>query len=182
LPCQTPFCFLTGIKDSLTELSLFIDKKAIQGGKMKNKQLTVFFVLVLLLTGFIGYSLINRNPPMPSVKTEGNNDVPVRQGSYCWSGILNGKCVDMVEPFMMSNRKAVPVVPGEKITITFNKVPREKSETISTWKEGADGPEDVPLLNGNTYLAPNEKGVYAISTDNVWRRGSASHLFFIEVR
>jgi hypothetical protein len=149
---------------------------------MKGKWMLVFIVVFLLLTGFIIYNFMNAKPPIPSVKSEGNKHVPVQQGSYCWERFMGGSCVDMVEPFMMNDIKIVPVKSEEEITISFKKKPLEKMKTVSLWKKGSDVPKVASMMSDDIFLAPLEEGVYAISTYNLWDRGSASHVFFIEVR
>ncbi|MFC7372483.1 hypothetical protein ACFQPF_12460 [Fictibacillus iocasae] len=148
---------------------------------LKNKRLVILIVF-LLLSGLIGYSLINRNPPMPTVKTEGNDRVPVRQASFCWKGFFSAMCVDMAEPFMVEGREGVPVQPGETISITFNQTPLNKMETVSTWKEGDNLPKETPMDSANHFEAPREEGTYGISLNTEWNRGSVSHYFFIDVR
>jgi hypothetical protein len=149
---------------------------------MKGKWMFISIVVFLLLTGFIVYNFMNAKPPMPNVKSEGNENVPVLQGSYCWKGFMSASCVDMVEPFMMNDIKIVPVKPEEEITITFKKEPLKEMKTVEIWKKGSNDSEAASMMAGNIILAPLEKGVYAISTHNYWKRGSSSQVFFIEVR
>jgi hypothetical protein len=141
-----------------------------------------FYRCFFTFNWFIIYNFMNAKPPLPSVKSGGDKHVPVQQGSYCWERFMGGSCVDTVEPFMMNDIKIVPVKPEEEITITFQKKPLEKMKTVSLWKKGSDVPKVAYMMSDDIFLAPLEKGVYAISTYNLWDRGSASHVFFIEVR
>ena len=149
---------------------------------MKGKWLPIFIVTLLVVLSFFVYNYMNAKPPMPNVKAEGNINIPVKQGSYCWDGFMSGECVDMVEPFMMSDKKIAYVKPEEEIMITFNKKPLKESKIVTLWTKNKSEPEDALLMADGIFLAPREQGVYAVSTHGIWKQGSASHVFFIEVR
>lgn len=150
---------------------------------MKRKWVPVFLVVLLLVSGFIIYNYVvtNAKPPMPSVEAGGNIHIPVKQGSYCWNGLLSGECVDMVEPFMMNDKKIITVKPEEEIKITYSKKPLQLSKSVTLWKKNHEEAHELKMVNG-IFLAPLKKGVYGVSTDGNWKRGSSSHVFFIRVK
>jgi hypothetical protein len=150
---------------------------------MKGKRSAVFIIVFLLLSSFFVYNFINAMLPMPKVKAEGNTTIPVKQGSYCWDGFLSNGCVDMVEPFMMmSDEKLIHVKPKEEITIIYNRNPLKEPKTVTLWTKNKSEPKGALLKTGGILQAPREKGIYAVSTHGIWKRGSVSHVFFIEVR
>lgn len=154
-----------------------------EGMNLKRKWLPVFLVALLLVSGFIIYNYVvtNAKPPMPSVEAGGNIQIPVKQGSYCWNGLINGECVDMVEPFMMNDKKIITVKPEEEIKITYSKKPLQQSKSVTIWTENHKEARELKMANG-IFLAPLKKGVYGVSTDGNWKQGSASHVFFIRVK
>lgn len=149
---------------------------------MVKKGLLGLVLVFLLISGFFTYYILNAKPPSASAKTETNITIPVKQGSYCWDGFLNGECRDMVEPFMMNDIEAVTVAPGEKITISYNRKPVKVSKEVMVWSKSQSGSKSVNLLEDGTFVAPQASGTYAVSTDGNWKRGSASHVFFIKVK
>jgi hypothetical protein len=149
---------------------------------MKGKWLPVFIIALLLSSSFFVYNYMNAKPRMPKVKAEASINIPVKQGSYCWDGFLSGECVDMVEPFMMSDKKIIQVKPEEEITITYNRKPLKESKSVTLWTKNKSESEDALLMAGGIFLAPRDQGVYAVNTHGIWKHGSASHVFFIEVR
>jgi hypothetical protein len=149
---------------------------------MKEKRIPVYIIVLLLLSSFFVYNYLNAKLPMPNVRAEGNINIPVKQGSYCWDGFMSGECADMVEPFMMSDKKIAHVKPEEEITITYDRKPLKESKIVTLWTKNKSEPEDALLMVGGIFIAPREQGVYAVSTHGFWKQGSASHVFFIEVR
>ncbi|MDN4073077.1 hypothetical protein [Fictibacillus terranigra] len=149
---------------------------------MKGKWLPVLIIALLLLSSFFVYNYKNAKPPMPKVIAEGSINIPVKQGSYCWDGFLSGECVDMVEPFMMSDKKIIHVKPKEEIRITYNRKPIKESKSVTLWTKNKSEPEEALPMAGGVFLAPRDQGVYAVNTHGIWKQGSASHVFFIKVR
>ncbi|WP_144699667.1 hypothetical protein [Fictibacillus phosphorivorans] len=148
---------------------------------MAKKGLIGLVLTLILISGFFTYYILNAKPPSASAKTETNITIPVKQGSYCWDGFLNGECRDMVEPFMMNDIEPVTVAPGEKIEISYNRKPVKISKEVMVWFKSQSDPKSVNLEDG-TIVAPQESGTYAVSTHGNWKRGSASHVFFIKVK
>lgn len=67
--------------------------------------------------------LIITGPPKPVVLSE-DKEVPIVQGSYCWQGFINNRCVDKIPPpEIIANKKIVPfsVTPQSEINILFKK-------------------------------------------------------------
>ncbi|MGM0807074.1 MAG: hypothetical protein ACQET8_20245 [Bacillota bacterium] len=148
---------------------------------MAKKGLIGLVLTLILISGFFTYYILNAKPPSASAITEANITIPVKQGSYCWDGFLNGECRDMVEPFMMNDIEPVTVAPGEKIEISYNRKPVKISKEVMVWSKSQSDPKSVNLEDG-TIVAPQESGTYAVSTHGNWKRGSASHVFFIKVK
>jgi hypothetical protein len=88
----------------------------------------------------------------------------------------------MVEPFMMNDIEAVTVAPNEKIIISYNRKPVKVSKAVLVWSKSQSNSKSVDLLEDGTFVAPQESGTYAVSTDGNWKRGSASHVLFIRVK
>lgn len=147
---------------------------------MAKKGLIGLVLTLILISGFFTYYILNAKPPAASAKTETNITIPVKQGSYCWDGFLNGGCKDMVEPFMMNDIEPVIVAPGEKIEISYNRKPVKVSKEVMVWSKSQSDSKSVDLEDG-TFVAPQQSGTYAVSTHGNWKRGSASHVFFIKV-
>ena len=59
------------------------------------KVLISLIAVVVLVVGI--YFVFNLKPPKPTITIE-NNTVEVAQGSYCWGGLINVQCVDMIPP------------------------------------------------------------------------------------
>ncbi|MBH0168233.1 hypothetical protein [Fictibacillus sp. 18YEL24] len=148
---------------------------------MAKKGLIGLVLTLILISGFFTYYILNAKPPSASAITEANITIPVKQGSYCWDGFLNGECKDMVEPFMMNDIEPVTVAPREKIEISYNRKPVKISKEVMVWSKSQSDPKSVNLEDG-TIVAPQESGTYAVSTYGNWKRGSASHVFFIKVK
>ncbi|MBH0157275.1 hypothetical protein IHV10_12915 [Fictibacillus sp. 5RED26] len=149
---------------------------------MAKKKVLPLVLTFLLISGFFTYYIMNAKPPTASAKTEANVTIPVKQGSYCWDGFLNGECRDMVEPFMMNDIEPITVAPSEKITISYNRKPIKVSKEVMVWSKSQSDSKRVKLLEDGTFVAPQDSGTYAVSTDGNWKRGSASHVFFITVK
>ncbi|MED1863826.1 hypothetical protein P4V41_10220 [Fictibacillus nanhaiensis] len=149
---------------------------------MKKTGVLGLVLAFLLISSFFTYYIMNAKPPTASAITETNASIPVKQGSYCWDGFLSGECRDMVEPFMMNDIEAVTVAPGENITVSYNRKPIKVSKEVSIWLKGQSDSESETLLEDGTFVAPQESGIYAVSTYGNWKRGSASYVFYIKVK
>ncbi|WP_137789210.1 hypothetical protein [Bacillus sp. E(2018)] len=149
---------------------------------MGKKKVLPLVLTFLLISGFFTYYIMNAKPPTASAKTATNVMIPVKQSSYCWDGFLSGGCADYAEPFMMNDIEPVTVAPSEKITISYNRKPIKVSKEVMVWSKSQSDSKSVKLLVNGTFVAPQESGTYAVSTDGNWKRGSASHVFFITVK
>ena len=149
---------------------------------MKNG-IRILFAIFLLVAGFyIDEGLLNNKPPEPTITVEGKK-VEVVQGSYCWSGLFNGRCVDKISPPDLVNFHNIqPVVlsPGAKLNIEFKREPKENTLGVNRWLSNAET-ENIPLKD-NVMLAPKEKGVYVHDVYANWEKGSSSYAFVIEVQ
>ena len=145
------------------------------------KKVLIFLLVAVVLVGGV-YAVINLKPPKPIITIE-NKTVEVAQGSYCWRGLINGQCVDMISPPDIINHhelKPVRVSPGAELKIDFNRKPLENSLNASIWFSN-DKIENVPL-NDNVLLVPKETGVYIYNVSAHWEKGSAGYVFVIEVK
>jgi hypothetical protein len=104
---------------------------------------------------YLGFGLMNfkSNPPQPTTAVEGNN-VESEQGSYCWVGLLNLKCVDMISPPELFKHKPTTVSPEAKLTIKFARDPIENTLGVPRWLSNTEI-EDVSF-NNNILIVPEE--------------------------
>lgn len=147
------------------------------------KSLITLIVLVLLGVGiYFIFGLINTNLPEPTITVEGKK-VEVAQGSYCWNGLINSGCVDMISPpgiIEHQGLKSVVVSPASELKIEFEKEPSANTLGVNRWLNDNEV-EDVSL-NNNVLIAPKEKGVYIYDVNASWEKGNSSYVFVIEVR
>ncbi len=116
------------------------------------------------------------------ITVEGKS-VPTAQGTYCWEGFLNSKCVDMISPpdiIIHHDMKPVVVSPEAAIKIDFKKEPNKDSVGVNRWVSNSE--TKAAELKGNTLVAPKEKGVYVYDTFARWEKGDSSAVFVIEVK
>ncbi|MEO4052649.1 hypothetical protein [Solibacillus sp. CAU 1738] len=148
---------------------------------MKKFFTSLLAVVVLIVGIYFIDGLFNLKPPKPTITIE-SNKVEVAQGSYCWSGVITAKCVDIIAPpeiIEHQELKPVLVSPEAKIKIEFNREPKELG--VNKWSSH-DEIEDVPLNEDDVFLVPKEKGVYIYSVYGQWKKGSSSYVFVIEVK
>ncbi|WP_341321263.1 hypothetical protein NSQ62_16920 [Solibacillus sp. FSL H8-0523] len=145
------------------------------------KKVLISLLAVVVLVGGI-YFVLNLKPPKPVITIE-NKTVEVAQGSYCWNGLINAQCVDMISPpDMIKHHELKPVVvsPGAELKIKFKRKPLVDTLNASIWFSN-DEIENAPL-NDNVLVAPKEKGVYIYSVSANWEKGSSGYVFVIEVK
>jgi len=147
------------------------------------KSLITLIVLVLLGVGiYFIIGLINTNPPVPTITVE-DKKVEVAQGTYCWNGLINSRCVDMISPpGIIEHQELKPVVvsPESELKIEYEIEPNSNTLGVNRWLNDSEV-EDVSL-NNNVLIAPKEKGVYIYDVNARWEKGSSSYVFVIEVR
>lgn len=147
------------------------------------KLVSIFLVLVVLIIGvYFIFGLFSSEPPSPTI-TVGDNNISSAQGSYCWRGLLNAKCVDMVSPpeiVKYAGLKPVVVSPETQLKIKFRNKPKKNTLGANKWV--SDEETEVVQLNGNVLTLPKEKGVYVYDIFARWGKGSSSYVFVIEVR
>ncbi|GGE59569.1 hypothetical protein [Priestia taiwanensis] len=127
-----------------------------------------------------GYVFLNSAPPLPTVSVDGNR-LEVRQGSYCWDGPINSRCVDsMAPPELMKHYDIQPVIvsPKSEVNIAFHSEPYESGGSV--WF--ANGQTGNATIRDGVLVLPEEKGVYVYSVHGQWQKGSASYAFVVEVR
>lgn len=145
------------------------------------KKVFISLLAVVLLVGGI-YFAFNSKPPKPVITIE-NKTVEVAQGSYCWEGLINAQCVDMISPpDLIKHHELKPAVvsPGAELEIKFKREPLENTLNASIWFNNNEV-ENAPL-NENALLVPKEKGVYMYNVSADWEKGSSSYVFVIEVQ
>lgn len=146
------------------------------------KFLNIFVVLAVLITGIhFNYGLFSSEPPSPII-TVGNKMIASAQGSYCWRGLFNGKCVDMVSPpeiIRYADLKPTGVTSEAQLKIQFRYRPKENTLGANKWINEQD--TEVVQLNDNVLTVPKEKGVYVYEIFARWEKGSSSYVFVIEV-
>ncbi|WP_246879976.1 hypothetical protein [Bacillus suaedae] len=100
------------------------------------KNVMTFLVCVLLAIGiYFVISILNLNPPKPSITVE-DSKVEVVQGSYCWKGLITAQCVDSISPpelIKHHDLKPVVVSPKAKLKIDFHHEPLENSLGVDRW-------------------------------------------------
>jgi len=142
---------------------------------------TVVIFLIVVASLFLANRFITFGPPSPSVIVE-DMDVPTVQGSYCWSGFLNSKCVDMIPPpelLSSAEIKPIQVRPQSSIKIKFNKQPKPGSLGANLWIKDTSQTVNV---KENQFSAPIEPGVYVYDIFAAWKKGSSGYAFMIEVK
>lgn len=138
-------------------------------------------VIGLGVYGIIGISNSSK-PPSPTI-TVGDINIPTAQGTYCWSGFMNSKCVDMISPLGIvahNDLKAVVVSPEAKLNIVFKNKPKKGTLGANIWI--SDEKTETANLKGNILTVPSEKGVYVYDVHAGWEKGDSSSVFVIEVR
>ncbi|MFF2288714.1 hypothetical protein [Peribacillus butanolivorans] len=147
------------------------------------KFLRFFLVLIVLVYGiYFIIRLFNSEPPSPNI-TIGDKSVSTAQGSYCWSGLLNAKCVDMISPPMIIKHeglKPAVVSPEAQLKVEFKNEPKKNTLGANKWISSEE--TETAKLNDNVLTAPKEKGVYVYDIFARWEKGDSSYVFVIEVQ
>ncbi|MBH0231326.1 hypothetical protein [Halobacillus yeomjeoni] len=121
-------------------------------------------------------------PPSPEVSV-GEVNIPTTQGSYCWKGDSQGKCVDKAyasEIEMGMNHEPTEIAPGQKVNISFVQDPIEGSIEVKQWND-VDPPKDMDLIDSKITV-PEQEGVYVYHIIAEWERGDGSYAFSVEVK
>ncbi|MFC4559248.1 hypothetical protein ACFO3D_13700 [Virgibacillus kekensis] len=137
-------------------------------------------IIALIFIGavlFLMPAITDPKPPLPTIVADGEIDIPVSQGSYCWSGLLSSKCVDMVSAEEISG-PPVSVPPEAVLFIGFDKEPLNGSLGVQLIKNRFD--KSVPV-SGGKIIAPAEKGKYIYMVHANWEEGSSSYAFQVKV-
>ncbi|RDI42227.1 hypothetical protein [Falsibacillus pallidus] len=146
---------------------------------MKRIFAAAVIIVVLIMGAYLIDGLLNTEPPKPTITVDGKN-AEVAQGSYCWKGLFSGSCADMISPLdMAKNLKLTIAKPGSKVKVEFRKKPINDIGG-SQWVSGKDTKEVI--FNGNTFTVPDEKGNYAYIVYAMWKQGTGSFVFTIEVK
>lgn len=148
-----------------------------------SKFLKIFLIIVVLaISFFLFFRPINFGPPSPSISA-GDIFVPTAQGSYCWDGLFNSRCVDMISPIgIIEHQELEPTIiqPNSRLLIQFKNKPKKGSLGANLWNSEEQA-ENVKLT-GNAIVAPSEKGIYVYDIHAVWEKGTSSYVFVIEVK
>ncbi len=138
--------------------------------------------IVIMGIGFLISGIMNNKPPAPLITVEGKT-IPAKQGTYCWNGFLNIKCVDMISPpelIKFYDLEPVAVPPESQLKLDFRKKPNAGSLGANLWLNDIEMRE-VNLV-GNILTAPKQSGVYVYDIHARWDKGSSSYVFIIEVK
>lgn len=147
------------------------------------KFLRFFLILIFLVFGiYLIAEIFNSEPPSPTI-TFGKKGISTAQGSYCWNGLLNLKCVDMTSPPMIIKHeglKPVVVSPEAQLKVEFKNEPKKNTLRANKWISNEE--KETAKLNDNVLTAPKEKGVYVYDIFARWDKGDSSYVFVIEVQ
>ena len=126
-------------------------------------------------------------PPQPIIEADGKA-ITVYQSSYCWNSRSTGTCADYPSPNeMLKDKPKEQIKPNAQITFKFDVKEKEPTEiTVSKFYNGTITNE---ILNGDSFQAPREAGVYYYSLAADWFKdkvkriseGSSNYAFAIEV-
>jgi hypothetical protein len=120
-------------------------------------------------------------PPQPVIRADGKA-IEVYQSSYCWGTV----CADYISPDeMLKDKVKEKVRANTQITYKFD-VKRPTEITVTTFQNGNLNQE---TLQGDSFQAPDKKGIYYYSLSAVWLKdiekriseGSSVYAFAIEV-
>ncbi|NBD26476.1 hypothetical protein [Paenibacillus glycinis] len=124
----------------------------------------------------IGIKIIKKSPPLPNV-TSGQTQIPVIQSTYCWGNL---GCADYADvETMLRGVTPTTISPKEDIEISFEYKTAPSSLIIQQYVDGK--PTQIPL-QGGSFKAPKEKGIYKYGISADFSKGDTSSVFVIEVR
>lgn len=145
----------------------------------------LFILWVLIISTLVGCSnteMSGKNPPMVNVHI-GEETFETTLGTYCWKN----KCVDKVEPVeLLEGKKPLKVEPGATITFVMDYNPKPNEFHLLQINEGH---ENEIVIDGDSFTAPTNKGVYYYSYGVWWMddqrenvsNGDAFYSFSLEV-
>ena len=154
-------------------------------GCIKNMKRNVFIliaIVALTVGSYFVIELLNSNPPKPILTVEGKK-VEVAQGSYCWEGLIDAKCVDTVSPheiINVKNLKPITVSAQSELKIKYKIEPIENTLGVNRWINNKDS-ESIPIKR-NVIRLPKEKGKHVYNVFANWDNGSSNYIFVVEVR
>ncbi|AFS70342.1 hypothetical protein [Exiguobacterium antarcticum] len=142
------------------------------------KFLLIGFVIIIIAF-FVEFEPFRDEPPDPRVEIQGKS-VPTVQGTFCWSGMFSGQCVDKIYVdglHMTEKSKPVTVMPNEKIQNSFDPEP----DTIKILRFNKETGKPVTLKN-NQLVTPKKAGTYAYELQARWsENGDGQFAFLIKV-
>ncbi len=148
-----------------------------------SKFLKIFLTIVVLAISFyLVFRPMNFGPPSPRISV-GDIIVPTAQGTYCWDGLFNSRCVDMISPRgIIEHQEIEPTIvpPESHLTIQFKSEPKKDSLGANLWNSEEQA-KNVKIID-NVLIAPKEKGIYVYDIYAAWEKGTSSYAFIIEVR
>ncbi|WP_294746710.1 hypothetical protein [uncultured Exiguobacterium sp.] len=136
--------------------------------------------LIVLITFFIYFEPFRAEPYDPNVEIDGKQ-VPTVQGSYCWSSLFSGRCVDMIYVnalHMTEKSNSVIVSPNEKIHLSFEREP----DTLKIVRWDTKTKSEKVSFKNEYFKAPTDQGTYTYEINARWNEnGSGVSAFLIQV-
>ena len=148
---------------------------------MKRGAYTIVVIVALVIGTYVFMNVWHSKPPNPMITADGKQ-VKVEQGSYCWAGLINGECVDMISPpEIVAEHSITPVKvsPGAEVKIEFAYKPDKHTIGANRWINRSES-EGVSVHH-NVFKIPKEEGVYIYDVHAAWDEGSSSYVFAVEV-
>jgi len=124
-------------------------------------------------------------PPLPVIKTEDGQPLPVLLSSNCWRG-----CSDYAKPVYHAKSAygdPVEVAPESKATVKFEYSPAPNVAHMSRYRLDTGELLGTERVSDGTVTFPSEKGVYVYYLSVDWKLtetvgfGDASYLFVVRV-
>lgn len=136
--------------------------------------------VILIIALFVQFEPFRDEPPDPRVEVQGKS-IPTVQGTFCWSGMFSGQCVDKIYVdglHMTEKSKPVTVMPNEKIKISFD----PKPDTIKILQFNNKKTSDPVTLKNNQLVTPKETGTYIYELQARWsENGDGQFAFLIKI-
>ncbi|WP_131972953.1 hypothetical protein [Exiguobacterium sp. B203-G5 25_7] len=136
--------------------------------------------VIIIIALFVQFEPFRDEPPDPRVEIQGKS-IPTVQGTFCWSGLFSGQCVDKIYVdglHMTEKSKPVTVMPNEKIRIAFDPEP----DTINILQFNNKKTGNPVRLKNNQLVTPKEAGTYAYELQARWsKNGDGQFAFLIKV-
>lgn len=151
---------------------------------MKKRAVILGGVVVALIVVAILWkiSFFSSHPLTPIVSVNKMN-IPVTEGTYCWSGLLSGSCVDkaFASPWEMGHeQEPAEVSPKQYMTLFFDKKPQKGS--LSVFQYTGDKESTPVHVRDGIITLPSKKGTYVYSISAHWEQGDGHYTVIIKVK